>query len=68
MLEVFAVLILETGIIKNCKNLSEVIGIGRYEGGICGFCWNGSIYDCVNESKVQGRTQVGGITGASNNR
>ncbi len=53
----------KNGIIKNCNNIGEIVGLD-YVGGISGFAsWNYSIEKCYNEGIISGRKYVGGISG-----
>lgn len=55
---------LSTGLIRDCENLGDVgyPHMGFNVGGIAG-TQSGHIADCVNRGRVQGRKEVGGITG-----
>ena len=49
------------GIINNCKNSGNVIGI-YYVGGNVGSC-GGTIENCNNKGKVRGKKDIGGNIG-----
>lgn len=55
----------KNGIIENCNNIGEIVGLD-YVGGISGFAsGNYSIENCYNEGTISGRNYVGGIFGFS---
>lgn len=52
-------------VIKDCVNHGNIVASNDYSGGIVGYQNLGKLYNCGNTGKIEGRDNVGGISGYS---